>query len=139
MAAGRAPALTARGKLVLAVAAALGLAGAASGAWALAALGVLEVGLLGAAYVAFFPAAVLIWRRHVELTWGVRGELVAGRPFALHVTLRNRGPARLGRAQVRVIASSAIETPALDLYLGAREETAQVAEGRARAAGLWFL
>lgn len=112
MSGGRAPALSARGRLVLAVAVALALAGAAAGAWSVAALGVLTAGLLGAAYVAFFPSAVLIWRRHVELTWGVRvgGDcgLAAGRPFELHVTLRNRGPARLVRARVRVVSSSAI-------------------------------
>jgi hypothetical protein len=61
-------------------------------------------------YVAFFPTSVLIWRRHLELLWRVeRGEdgggFVAGRPFRLSVTLRNRAPRLLGRAHLRPFAS----------------------------------
>jgi len=151
MTAGRAPALTARGRWVLGVALVLLAMGAAASAWALVALGAWLVGLLGAAYLRFFPSAVLIWRRHVELVWSVRGErgaggsldgggIAANRPFEVHVTLRNRGPVRLGRARVRVIASSAIEFSGdLALEVGARCESSTVGEGRARGAGFWFL
>jgi uncharacterized protein (DUF58 family) len=143
--------------LVLAAAALLALSGALASVWALIALGMALAALLGASYLAFFPSAVLIWRRHVELVWalpGDRGErgneggLVAGRTFLLEVTLRNRGPVRLGRAQVRVVASTSIDPPRpagsdeerpLEMEVGARSETTVIGEGRVRAAGFWYL
>jgi uncharacterized protein (DUF58 family) len=156
----RAPALTARGWLLLLAGALLSLAGALVGSWSLTAFGLALAALLGTGYLAFFPSAVLIWRRHVELSWtvrgGVDGSLFAGGAFTLEVTLRNRGPLPLGRARVRVLASSAIdppgttreplefiddsgEPPALEAHVGARCEVALSGEGRARAAGFWFL
>src|SRR5689334_19643561 len=111
----RAPALSPRGRLLGAAAALLGLTGAVVGSWSLVALGWALATLLAGAYLAFFPSVTLIWRRHVELEWTVRshgeGSLVAGRPFALEVTLRNRGPVALGRATLEIVASTPVEAP----------------------------
>ena len=138
---------------MLGAAAALSLAGALGGAWAPVALGLALDTLVAVAWIGFFPSAVLVWRRHVEMAWGVRaqaatregpseaGALAAGRTFALRITLRNRGPVRLGRVRVRVVASSAIELgdAPLACALGPHSEVTLDGEGRARAAGLQFL
>jgi uncharacterized protein (DUF58 family) len=143
--AGRAPSLTGRGQAWAVGAGLLLLVGAAAGAWRVAALGVVSLAVLGAAYVAFFPTSVLVWRRHLELLWRVeRGEdasgFVAGRPFRLTVTLRNRAPRTLGRARLRVFASSALAAPAaLAMDLGAAHEATVATELVAQRAGLWFL
>ena len=142
---GRAPSLTPRG-LAWGVGAALLLfVGAVTGAWRVAALGVVALTALGGAYVAFFPTSVLVWRRHLELLWRVeRGEdasaFVAGRPFRLTVTLRNRAPRALGRARVRAFASSALSAPsALRMELPAGHEATVTADVVAQRAGFWFL
>ena len=142
---GRAPSLTPRGQAWAVGAGVLLLVGAVAGAWRVAALGVVSLAALGAAYVAFFPTSVLVWRRHLELLWRVeRGEdasaFVAGRPFRLTVTLRNRAPRALGRARVRAFASSALSSPsALHMELAAAHEATVTAEVVALRAGFWFL
>src|SRR5262245_10385413 len=113
---GRAPALTPRGQAWAAGAALLVVVGTLGGAWRLAALGVLSLSALLCAYLAFFPTSVIIWRRHLELQWGIQREggessLVAGRPFRLVVTLRNLSPRGIGRALLRVFASPALSVP----------------------------
>ncbi len=119
--------------------------GAVAGAWRVAALGVVSLAALGAVYVAFFPTSVLVWRRHLELLWRVeRAEdasaFVAGRPFRLTVTLRNRAPHALGHARIRAFASSALSPPAaLRLELAAAHEATVTAEVVAQRAGFWFL
>src|SRR5690242_7939082 len=89
--AGRAPSLTGRGQAWAALGWLLLAAGALAASWRVAGFGVIALAALGSAYVAFFPTSVLIWRRHLELLWGVRGEegggFVAGRPLRLTVTL----------------------------------------------------
>ena len=142
---GRAPSLTARGRAWMVGAALTLFIGAVAGAWRVAALGVVSLAALGAAYVAFFPTSVLVWRRHLELLWRVeRGEdasgFVAGRPFRLTVTLRNRAPRALGRARIRAFASSALSPPpALRLELAAAHEATVTADVVAQRAGFWFL
>ncbi len=143
---GRAPSLTSRGRAWAAAGALLLLLGALAGAWRVAALGVVTLAALGSAYVAFFPTSVLIWRRHLELLWRVeRGEdgaagFVAGRPFRLTVTLRNRAPRPLGRALLRPFTSSALTPPpSLALELPAAWEATVTAEVQAQRAGFWFL
>ncbi|MCU1280018.1 MAG: hypothetical protein JWM53_3564, partial [bacterium] len=143
--AGRAPSLTPRGQAWAVGAGMLLFVGAVAGAWRVAALGVVSLAALGAAYVAFFPTSVLVWRRHLELLWRVeRGEeardFVAGRPFRLTVTLRNRAPRALGRARLRAFASSALTPPAaLIMELGAAHEATMSGEVQAQRAGFWFL
>jgi len=143
--AGRAPSLTPRGQAWAVGAGLLLFLGAAAGAWRVAALGVVSLAVLGAAYVAFFPTSVLVWRRHLELLWRVeRGEdasaFVAGRPFRLTVTLRNRAPRPLGRARVRPFASTALTPPAaMAMELAAAHEATVSADVVAQRAGLWFL
>jgi uncharacterized protein (DUF58 family) len=143
--AGRAPSLTPRAQAWLAGGALLVVVGAAGGAWRVAGLGVIALVTLGAFYVAFFPSSVLIWRRHLELLWRVeRGEdaagFAAGRPFRLTVTLRNRAPRALGRASLRVFASTALVPPrALALELTAAHEATVSGEVLAQRAGFWFL
>jgi uncharacterized protein (DUF58 family) len=142
---GRAPSLTPRGQAWAIGGGLLLFIGAVSGAWRVAALGVVSLAALGAAYVAFFPASVLVWRRHLELLWRVeRSEdasaFVAGRPFRLTVTLRNRAPRTLGRARLRAFASSALTPPAaLVMELGAAHEATLSGEVLAQRAGFWFL
>ena len=105
----------------------------------------MSLAALGAAYVAFFPTSVLVWRRHLELLWRVeRAEdasaFVAGRPFRLTVTLRNRAPRPLGRARLRTFASSALTAPAaLQMELAAAHEATVTADVLAQRAGFWFL
>jgi uncharacterized protein (DUF58 family) len=143
--AGRAPSLTARGQAWAVGAGLLLFVGAVAGAWRVAALGVVSLAALGAAYVAFFPTSVLVWRRHLELLWRVeRAEdasaFVAGRPFRLTVTLRNRAPRPLGRARLRAFVSSALTAPAtLQMDLGAAHEATVTADLLAQRAGFWFL
>lgn len=143
--AGRAPSLTQRGQAWALGGALLLFVGAVAGAWRVAALGVVSLATLAAVYVAFFPTSVLIWRRHLELLWRVeRGEdaggFTVGRPFRLTVTLRNRAPRRLGRARVRVFASSALTPPAsLPMELPAAREATLAAEVQAERVGFWFL
>ncbi|HEX9104606.1 MAG TPA: DUF58 domain-containing protein, partial [Polyangia bacterium] len=143
--AGRAPSLTARGQAWAVGGGLLLFVGAVAGAWRVAALGVVSLAALGAAYVAFFPTSVLVWRQHLELLWRVeRGEeasgFVAGRPFRLTVTLRNRAPRALGRARIRAFASTALTPPAaLTMELAAAHEATVAAELVAQRAGLWFL
>ena len=143
--AGRAPSLTARGQAWAIGAGLVLFIGAAAGAWRVAALGVVSLAALGAAYVAFFPTSVLVWRRHLELLWRVeRAEdasaFVAGRPFRLTVTLRNRAPRALGRARLRAFASTALTTaPSLTMELAAAHEATVTADVVAQRAGLWFL
>ena len=155
MPSGRAPALTSRGQLLLATAGLLSLGGALSASWMLAALGLVLITLVATAWIAFFPSAMLVWRRSVEMAWSVCGGLpadgaasgpglVSGRAFELRVTLRNRGPAPLGRVKVRVVASSAItfDDRALEkqsCLVGAHSEATLTALGRANSAGFLFL
>src|SRR5262245_57298262 len=99
--AGRAPSLTARGQAWALGGAMLLVCGAVSGSWRIASLGVVSLSSLCVLYLLFFPTSVLIWRRHLELLWSVQraedgGGFVAGRPFRLTVTLRNRAPRTLG-------------------------------------------
>jgi uncharacterized protein (DUF58 family) len=137
------------------------LVGAAAGSWRVAALGVAQLAALIAFYVAFFPTSVLIWRRHLELLWRVErgadgGGFLAGRPFRLTVTLRNRAPRPLGRARLRPFSSSALTVsapdgravipdrrgarpPVLALQLGAAREATLATAVHAQRAGFWFL
>ena len=142
---GRAPSLTARGRTwAVGSAILLGL-GALASSWQVAALGVVSLSTLCVAYLVFYPTSVLIWRRHLELQWVLRRpegdrEFIAGRPFRLAVTLRNRSPRYLGRAQVRVFASSTLDTPPpLLLELGGRREVTVSGEMVARQVGTWHL
>jgi uncharacterized protein (DUF58 family) len=142
---GRPPSLTATGKAWALGGALLVVAGGAVGSWPVTALGTLSLGLLGAAYLAFYPTSILVWRRHLELRWHLERPtdgpgFVMGRPFRLRVTLCNRSPRALGRAKVRVFASSALEAPApLVLALPARHEVTVSGELTATHAGTWFL
>ena len=142
---GRAPSLTARGQAWAAGGGLVLLVGAAAASWRAAGLGAVALVALGAVYVAFFPTSVMIWRRHLELLWRVeRGEdgggFVAGRPFRLTVTLRNRAPRALGRAQLRIFSSSALSPPpSLRMDLGAGRERTAAAEVQAQRVGVWFL
>jgi uncharacterized protein (DUF58 family) len=143
--AGRAPSLTARGQAWAAGAGLLLFVGALAGAWRVAALGVVALTALGAAYVAFFPTSVLVWRRHLELLWRIErpgdgSDFVAGRPFRLTVTLRNRAPRALGRACLRAFSSTALTPPAaLRMELRAAHESTVTAEVQVQRAGFWFL
>src|SRR5687767_3702732 len=142
---GRAPSLTARGQAWAALGALLLVVGALAGAWRLAALGVLTLGALSATYLAFFPSSVIIWRRHVELQWGIErpsGEVgfVVGRAFRLVVTLRNLSPRALGRATLRVYASAALGVPDdLVLELVARREITVAGAVTPLRVGYWQL
>jgi uncharacterized protein (DUF58 family) len=118
--------------------------GSVLGSWPVAALGVVDLALLCAVYLAFFPTSVFIWRRHLELKWSVRkphqGSLVVGRPFELRVTLRSRAPRALGRATLRVFASSTLEgPPTLEMTVGARREVTTIGEITATKIGVWFV
>src|SRR5262249_54745429 len=119
--------------------------GALGGSWRSVAAGVLSLSALLCAYLAFFPTSVVIWRRHVELQWGIQREggessLLAGRPFKLIVTLRNLSPRGLGRAVLRVFASPALSVPErLALSLGARREATVVGQVWPQRAGYWSL
>jgi uncharacterized protein (DUF58 family) len=142
--AGRAPSLTRRGQAWAAGAVLLIAVGGVAGAWRVVALGVVQLAALFAFYVAFFPTSVLIWRRHLELLWRVeRGDgagFVAGRPFRLTVTLRNRAPRPLGRARLRPFTSAALTPPAaLTMQLGAAREATVTTEVHAQRVGFWFL
>jgi uncharacterized protein (DUF58 family) len=142
---GRAPSLTARGQAWAVGAALLIVVGALGGAWRVAAAGVLSLSALLCAYLAFFPTSVVIWRRHVELQWGIQREggetsLVAGRPFKLVVTLRNLSPRTIGRALLRVYASPALSVPErLALSLKARREVTVGGQIWPQRAGYWSL
>src|SRR5438270_9099963 len=70
----RVPALTPRGRLLLATAALLGTTGAALGVWPLVGFALALLGLVSAAYLSFFPTALLVWKRHVEFSWRVASE-----------------------------------------------------------------
>jgi uncharacterized protein (DUF58 family) len=108
-------------------------------------LGVLVLGALLTAYVRFFPTSILVWRRHLEMSWSLRrpegdAAFVVGRAFQLTVLLRNRGPAPLGRARLRLFASSVIEGPGtLAVTLPARSEGITSGELVARQIGTWHL
>jgi uncharacterized protein (DUF58 family) len=142
---GRAPSLTQRGQAWAASAALLFLVGALAGSWRMVALGVLSLSGLLCAYLAFFPTSVVIWRRHVELQWGIQREggeagLVAGRPFRLVVTLRNLSPRGIGRAMLRMFASPALSVPErLSLTLAARREVTVAGQVWPQRAGYWSL
>jgi uncharacterized protein (DUF58 family) len=142
---GRAPALTARGQAWAIGGALLLVGGALLPSWRVAGLGLLVLASLCAVYLSFYPTSVLIWRRHLELQWGLHrsgqeGGFVAGRPFRLVVTLRNRAPRALGKASLRVFASKALDTPnGLHARLGARSEVTVVGEVTARLPGAWYL
>jgi uncharacterized protein (DUF58 family) len=142
---GRAPSLTQRGQAWAASAALLFLVGALAGSWRMVALGVLSLSGLLCAYLAFFPTSVVIWRRHIELQWGIQREggeagLVAGRPFRLVVTLRNLSPRGIGRAMLRVFASPALSVPdRLALLLAARREVTVAGQVWPQRAGYWSL
>ena len=143
--AGRPPSLTPRGQAWAIGGGLLLFVGAVAGAWRVAALGVVSLATLGAVYVAFFPTSILIWRRHLELLWRVeRGEdggaFIAGRPFRLTVTLRNRAPQALGRARLRAFSSTALTPPpSLTMELDAARETTLTTEVQAERVGFWFL
>jgi uncharacterized protein (DUF58 family) len=142
---GRSPSLTSRGQAWAAGAALLIVTGALGGAWRVVAAGVLSLSALLCAYLAFFPTSVVIWRRHVELQWGIQREggetsLVAGRPFKLVVTLRNLSPRGIGRAILRVFASPPLSVPErLALRLSARREATVVGQVWPQRAGYWSL
>jgi uncharacterized protein (DUF58 family) len=142
---GRAPSLTLRGQAWAAGAALLIVVGALGGAWRVVAVGVISLSALLSAYLAFFPTSVVIWRRHVELQWGIQREggetsLVAGRPFRLVLTLRNLSPRGAGRATLRVFASPALSVPdRLSLTLGARREVTIFGQVWPQRAGYWSL
>ncbi len=142
---GRPPSLTLRGQAWAAGAALLLVVGALGGAWRVVALGVLSLSGLLCAYLAFFPTSVVIWRRHVELQWGIEREggeasLFAGRPFRLVVTLRNLSPRTIGRAQLRIFASPSLSVPdRLALMLGARREVTALSQVWPQRAGYWSL
>jgi uncharacterized protein (DUF58 family) len=143
--AGRAPSLTARGRAWAWGGALLVLLGAAASSWRVVGLGVMALASLCAAYLAFFPTAILIWRRYLEMKWGLerpQGDdgFVVGRPFRLLLTLRSRGPRKLGLGRVRIFASSPIETPPeVRLPLGALTEVSSAVEVTALKAGFWHL
>src|SRR5262245_31225529 len=140
---GRAPSLTRRGQAWAAAGAIFLIVGALAGAWRLAALGAISLGALGAAYLAFFPSSVIIWRRHVELQWGLErpsgeGGFVVGRAFRLVVTLRNLSPRALGRAWLRIYASRALEVPSdLALSLLAQREVSVAGTVTPLRVGYW--
>jgi uncharacterized protein (DUF58 family) len=142
---GRSPSLTARGRAWAFGGAMLVLMGALTSSWRTAGLGVLALGALGALYLAFFPTAILIWRRYLEMKWGLErpsgdDAFVVGRAFKLTITLRSRGPRALGRARVRVFGSSAIAPPPpVELDLGAEMEATRATELCARKVGYWHL
>jgi uncharacterized protein (DUF58 family) len=142
---GRAPSLTSRGQAWATGAALMLVAGAVGGSWRVAALGLIALSMLAAFYVSFFPTSVLIWRRHLELLWriergGDASGFVAGRPFKLTVTLRNRAPRPLGNASLRIFSSSALVPPAqLTMRLAAAHEATASGDVQADRAGFWFL
>jgi uncharacterized protein (DUF58 family) len=143
--AGRAPSLTRLGRAWAWGGALLVLIGAITSSWRVAGAGVMALGSLCAAYLAFFPTAILIWRRYLEMKWGLerpQGDdgFVVGRPFRLLLTLRSRGPRALGRGRVRIFASSPVETPAeVRLPLRAETEVTTAVEVTAQKVGFWHL
>jgi uncharacterized protein (DUF58 family) len=158
---GREPALTARGRLVLATAVLLLLAGTALGVWALVGFGLVVLSLLLCMYLAFYPAALALWRRHVEFSWRVGAgsgplktrtaapvRLVAGGVIPVELTVRNRAPVALGEARFELMTSSVVEPPhppglpartPLGLRIGPRTEASLVVETRVPVAGYWCL
>jgi uncharacterized protein (DUF58 family) len=142
---GRPPSLTERGRAWGISGALLLVGGAILPSWQIAALGVVTLAALCVAYIAFYPTSVMIWRRHLELQWGLKrledeGGFVSGRPFQLVVTLRNRGPRALGHATLRVFSSAALRPPsALRLFVAARSESTVEGEVWPRQAGSWHL
>src|SRR5262249_5125145 len=142
---GRAPSLTRRGLLWAWGGALLILIGGVTASWRVVGLGVAQLAVLGAAYLWFFPSAILIWGPYLGMELGLErpggeGGFVVGRPFRLVILLRARGPRPLGRAQLRVFRSSALEIPPLvGVDLGAEEEVTSVVEVSARQVGYWHL
>lgn len=111
---GRSPALTERGCYVLCLGLLLLILGVGYGSVLLSAAGLVALVFLSAAFVAFSLRVALLWQRSLELVWWLPRAtsaegLIAQRPFEIHVTLRNRGPLRLGRCTLRPIASRCIE------------------------------
>jgi uncharacterized protein (DUF58 family) len=145
LSAGRAPALTTRGRAWAAGGALLVAGSVLFASYRVAALGVVSLTALGALYVAFFPTSVMIWRRHLELSWrlarGARGgELSVGRPFSISVLLRNRSPRALGYANLVPITSTALGPPAaIPLALPAAAEASAIVAVEAKRVGMWFL
>jgi len=148
---GRPPSLTARGRMVAIGGLGLVALGALLGSPEVVALGVAQLATLMVLYVRFFPASVFVWRRHLELAWtldrpGGDAAFFVGRSARLRIALRNRSPRPLGRARLRVVASSTLEvTPAvdgaegLDAALPAGAEVEVVASVVARRIGTWHL
>ncbi len=141
------PTLALRGRLMAMTGLVLVAAGAAhADAWPLVALGVVVIGALCSAYLAFFPTAIYLRRHKVELAWWVPpgeqpgGALTVDHPFPLHVTLRNHGRSVLRVLELRVFASSPVETPAgVAARVPAGYEVELIAGLRARACGHWVL
>jgi uncharacterized protein (DUF58 family) len=125
--------------------------GALLGSPEVVALGVAQLTTLMVLYLRFFPASVFVWRRHLELAWtldrpGGEAAFFVGRAARLRIALRNRSPRALGRARLRVIASSTLEvTPAadgaaaLEAALPPSAEVEVVAQVVARRIGTWHL
>jgi uncharacterized protein (DUF58 family) len=148
---GRPPSLTTRGRIVAAGGLGLIALGALLGSPEVAALGIAQIATVMVLYLRFFPASVFVWRRHLELAWtldrptGDAGFFV-GRAARLRIALRNRSPRALGRAELRVIASSTLEvTPTspgaetLETLLPAGSEIEVTAQVVARRIGTWHL
>ena len=142
-----------RGKLVLGSATLFLMVGALTTSAPLVAMGGVVLSALMTAYLGFFPTAILLRRRKIELSWWVPpgdapgGALAMGRPFAIHVALRNHGGRRLRVLAVELFGTRALETPrGLEAEVPAGSQVEIAGELRARAAGyqvlhgavLWF-
>jgi uncharacterized protein (DUF58 family) len=142
---GRPPSLTARGTSWGWLGIILLSLGAFQGSAAVVSLGVAVLSALGVAYLRFYPTSVLVWRRHLEMSWALRrpeGDVafIAGRPFLLIVTLRNRSPHFLGRARLRLFSSTVLDGPGpLSMALPPRSEAIASGELTARQIGTWHL
>lgn len=140
------PALTPTGLALLAAGCAFLLTGAALAAWPLLALGFAQISLLLFFYVVFVPASAMLRRRNLELAWWVPagethgGALVADRPLALNIMLRNRSPFRLTVRRMEIVASSAIamERKGLRALVPGRREVRLEISATPRSPGYWF-
>jgi uncharacterized protein (DUF58 family) len=143
---GKRPSLTVRGCYVLALCLVLLIVGVGCGSWSLAAMALAVHALLLTSYLGFAGNTALLWRRHLELVWWLPRSassegLVALRPFAVQVTLRNISPVHLGFAELRVFASRCVEwhsqLPPLSLRAGG--EAKGTIEMKVAQAGQWFV
>ncbi len=141
------PTLALRGRLIVAAGGLFVVVGALhEDAWPLLAQGLVVISAVGTAYLWFFPTAILLRRRKVELAWWVPpgteagGALTVGRPFDVHLALRNHGLRALRILRLEIMASSALDPPPpLEARVPKGFEVEILGQMIPRACGHWAL